>query len=53
MILQKKSYYALYLLDLMLKNNKYVIKVARKEVDSMMKMVWEKIWTEYQNEEKI
>jgi hypothetical protein len=37
----------------MLKNNKYVIKAARKEVDSMMKTVWEKTWTEYQNEEKI
>jgi hypothetical protein len=37
----------------MLKNNKYFIKNAKKDVESMFKNIWEKVWTEYENEEKI
>ena len=37
----------------MLKNNKFVIKQVKKEVEGMMKMVWEKVYTESDNRDKL
>lgn len=41
---KKKNYYLLYLVDLMLKNNKYVIRTAKKDIDSIFKIVWGQVF---------
>ncbi len=43
----------LYLFDLCLKNNKFFIKNAKKQIEMIFKSIWEKVYTEYQNTEKI
>lgn len=49
----QRNYYALLLLDQMLKNNKHAFKAAKREVEHLFKGVWEKAWAEHDNAAKL
>lgn len=49
----QRNYYALLLLDQMLKNNKHAFKAAKREVEHLFKGVWEKAWAEHDNATKL
>lgn len=49
----QRNYYALLLLDQMLKNNKHAFKAAKREIEYIFKGVWEKAWAEHDNASKL
>ena len=49
----QRNYYALLLLDQMLKNNKYAFKAAKREIEHLFKGVWERVWAEHDNAGKL
>lgn len=52
-IYEKKSYYLLYIVDILLKNNRYFMTLARKDLEGMFKAVWQKVNTEQKKEAKL
>ena len=49
----KHNYYALLFIDQMLKNSKFIVKNAKREVESIFKMVWESVRMEADNQHKL
>ena len=49
----KSNYYVLLFVDQMLKNSKLVFKVAKRELESIFRAVWEQVWMEPENREKL
>lgn len=49
----QRNYYALLLLDQMIKNNKHAFKSAKREIESIFKGVWDKVSTEHDNSAKV
>ena len=49
----KSNYYVLLFVDQMLKNSKLVFKVAKRELESIFRAVWEQVWMELENREKL
>ncbi len=45
MLYEKKSYYLLYIVDILLKNSKIFMGLAKKDLESMFKAVWQKVQT--------
>jgi len=44
-VYNKNNYFALLLLDQMLKNNKFAFKTAKRDGENLFKGVWEKTWS--------
>lgn len=49
----QRNYYALLLLDQMLKNNKHAFKAAKRDLEHLFKGVWERAWAEHDNAAKL
>lgn len=52
-IFEKKSFYVLYIVDTLIKNNKYFMGLVKRDLDSMFKVVWQKCYFEPKNEYKL
>ncbi len=49
----KYNYYAMLILDQMMKNNKYAFKTGKQICENLFKGVWERAWSESNNTQKL
>lgn len=50
---EKKSYHLLYIVDILIKSNRYFMSLARRDLEPMFKAVWEKVSSEQKKEGRL
>jgi hypothetical protein len=45
-VLDRRSYYMLYIIDALLKSNKYYMVLAKKDLECIFKLVWQRMYGE-------
>lgn len=51
--MSKNNYYALLIIDQMMKNNKYAYRAGKQNCENLFKGVWERTWLENKESPKV